>query len=290
MRKLILSIATALMLLLGIRANANNLQISNVSLAGINTNGKYAMIQFDISWENSWRTSSAPNNWDAAWIFVKYRINGGEWLHATLSATDIDHTAPIGSTVNAANDGMGLFIYRSADGTGTNNWTNAQLRWNYGSNSVADDASNVEVRVIGIEMVYVPQGSFYAGDNATSEASFRQGSTDNDPWYIGSENAINVLNSTGSGTGIGTTNAEYYYVSADLGDEDNTGTVFTIPGAFPKGYNAFYCMKYEITQGQYTEFLNMLTRSQQSDRVESSIGTDVIDNIYVMRGFNRSSS
>ena len=31
-----------------------------------------------------------------------------------------------------------------------------------------------------------------------------------------------------------------------------------IPAAFPKGYNAFYVMKYEISQGQYTDFLNFL--------------------------------
>jgi hypothetical protein len=39
----------------------------------------------------------------------------------------------------------------------------------------------VEIRVFGIEMVYIPQGSFFAGDNATSTASFKQGSSDKDP-------------------------------------------------------------------------------------------------------------
>lgn len=31
-----------------------------------------------------------------------------------------------------------------------------------------------------------------------------------------------------------------------------------IPAAFPKGYNAFYLMKYEISQGQLTDFFNFL--------------------------------
>ena len=52
---------------------ANNIQISNVSITGQNTASKYKMIQFDISWENSWRTSTEQSNWDAAWIFIKYR-------------------------------------------------------------------------------------------------------------------------------------------------------------------------------------------------------------------------
>lgn len=56
--------------------NANNITISNLSLTGKNTTDDYILVQFDVSWENSWRTSSAPNNWDAAWVFVKYRVAG----------------------------------------------------------------------------------------------------------------------------------------------------------------------------------------------------------------------
>ena len=274
---------TIAMMLFGLHSNANNLQITNVSLASINTANHFIMIKFDISWENSWRTNTTvPYNWDAAWIFVKYRINGDDWHHATLSPTSNQHIAPVGSTIDAVSDSVGVFMYRSANGTGTNNWINTQVRWNYGSNGVSDAAANVEVRVLGIEMVYVPQDPFYAGDNTTIYASFKQGSADNDPWYIGSENTISVTNSAGSGNGTGATNAEYYYVSGGMIGEDATGTAFTLQASFPKGYNAFYCMKYEITQGQYTEFLNILTRTQQNARVWSTITTDAISNIYVM--------
>jgi len=73
MRQIFLATATALMLLFGVgTANANNITVSNVSIAEYNTTNGYVMINFDISWENSWRTSSAPFNWDAAWLFVKY--------------------------------------------------------------------------------------------------------------------------------------------------------------------------------------------------------------------------
>jgi formylglycine-generating enzyme required for sulfatase activity len=283
MKQKFLNFTLAIMLLFCFHANGNNLLISNVDLAGKNTSDKYILIKFDISWENSWRTSTAvPYNWDAAWIFVKYRVSGSEWSHAILSATDADHNAPVGSTIDAANDGVGVFMYRSFDGTGSNNWTNAQLRWNYGANGISDDATNVEVIVLGIEMVYVPEGPFYAGDHVASSASFKQGSNDKDPWYIYSENAINVTDGLGSGTGIGPNNAEYYYVAIGSPNEDTTGASFIIPAQFPKGYRAFYCMKYEITQGQYTEFLNMLNRPQQLPRVSSNISLDVITNIYVM--------
>jgi formylglycine-generating enzyme required for sulfatase activity len=41
-------------------------------------------------------------------------------------------------------------------------------------------------------------------------------------------------------------------------------------------------MKYELSQGQYTEFLNTLTRHQQKSRVASDISTNAVTNIYVM--------
>jgi formylglycine-generating enzyme required for sulfatase activity len=44
-----------------------------------------------------------------------------------------------------------------------------------------------------------------------------------------------------------------------------------IPAPFPKGYKAFYAMKYEISQKGYVDFLNTLSRAQQVNRVRSDI-------------------
>jgi formylglycine-generating enzyme required for sulfatase activity len=49
-------------------------------------------------------------------------------------------------------------------------------------------------------------------------------------------------------------------------DDFNYVTSKELPLTFPNGYNAFYCMKYEVTQGQYVDFLNSLTRPQQENR------------------------
>ena len=116
-------------------------------------------------------------------------------------------------------------------------------------------------------MVYIPQGGFFAGDNATSTSAFRQGSSDNDPWWIESEAAISVTNSAGSGTGVRPEKAaEYYYVSGGNVGEDATGAAFTIPAAFPKGYQGFYMMKGEISQAQWVNFFNTLTSTQKTTR------------------------
>lgn len=123
------------------------------------------------------------------------------------------------------------------------------------------------MKVFGLEMVYIPQGSFYAGDNGTMEASFTKGSSDNRPWFIANEDAIEVTNTVSNG---------YYYTSSKdywselNASEDATGTTFSIPADFPKGYRAIYCMKYELTQQQYVDFLNTLTTSQAVSRYDGA--------------------
>ena len=74
---------------------ANNVTVSNVSLTGQNTSAglnnvaNYTNVKFDVSWDNSWRVSGTgtPNNWDAVWVFVKYKESGSGQIfkHAKLS-------------------------------------------------------------------------------------------------------------------------------------------------------------------------------------------------------------
>ncbi|MCX6266122.1 MAG: SUMF1/EgtB/PvdO family nonheme iron enzyme [Bacteroidetes bacterium] len=250
--------------------NANNITISNLSLTGKNTGSHYAMVQFDISWENSWRTSTGPANWDAAWVFVKYRQAGGDWQHAWLDENG--HTAPAGSTIapgltdpgiafNATtNPGLGAFIYRSADGAAsTFTKTGVQLRWNYGANGVAD-GDQVEIKLFAIEMVYVPQGEFKVGSGGTESGSFTNGSWTTGatiPLSITSESALTIGQSAGNLWGTSSI-------------PDNTiGGAGTLAATFPKGYGAFYCMKYEMSQQQYVDFLNTITSTQASNRYSS---------------------
>jgi formylglycine-generating enzyme required for sulfatase activity len=55
----------------------------------------------------------------------------------------------------------------------------------------------------------------------------------------------------------------------------------TLNADYPKGYAAFYCMKYEISQGQYRDFLNALTYQQQATRTavapNSAAGTGALE-------------
>ena len=76
------SLAVFLASLLAGSALANNLTVTNVIV--LNAANGVADVRFDLSWDNSWHSSwpeygGALNmtNWDAAWVFVKFRCAGG---------------------------------------------------------------------------------------------------------------------------------------------------------------------------------------------------------------------
>ncbi|MFK7924350.1 MAG: SUMF1/EgtB/PvdO family nonheme iron enzyme [Bacteroidia bacterium] len=237
---------------------ANNIQVSEVQLTGTNLANQYTQVAFDLSWENSWRLSIGPANWDAAWVFVKFRTNNSPWQHATINyvngtASADGHLAPSGSNINTVSDGKGAFIYRSADGTGDNDWQDIQLRWNYGTDGVGNQ-SVLEVKVFAVEMVYVPQGAYPLGGGSGSEIGklyqFAGLGQDN-PYPVSSENPIP----------LGLNPGDLFYLAPSpwlIGDQ-----LGPIPAAFPKGYDAFYCMKYEVSQAQWIDFFNLLTPAQK---------------------------
>lgn len=257
-----LTIISFILLMFAQGTFANNISVSNIALTGHNAASDYTMVQFDLSWENSWRLSSGPSNWDAAWVFVKYSTDGGaNWYHAKLNNSG--HISPAGSLVqvglvdegaafdNTTNPAVGTFIYRDAPGSGTLSLSNVQLRWNYGANGLADDAV-VEVRVYAIEMVYVPQSAFYLGSGGTETRPFYTHPTTTNPYHVTSEAEINVGSTDG-----------YLNYGVNSSSGDGLGP---IPAAFPKGFAAFYMMKYELSQQHYVDFLNSLSATDANTR------------------------
>ena len=142
-------------------ALANNIQVTSVTLQNIDTAANTANVQFNLSWENSWRVAAGPANWDAAWVFVKYHTGDLNWKSAALEVPDASHSVPAGATLDMGVNGtrgMGAFIYRSTAGTGNNTWASIKLKWNYGQDAVPDTAL-VTLDVHAVEMIYIPSGS-----------------------------------------------------------------------------------------------------------------------------------
>ncbi|MBN8701987.1 MAG: SUMF1/EgtB/PvdO family nonheme iron enzyme [Bacteroidetes bacterium] len=266
-----------------IQAGANNVVITSVSTsgqditAGANNAANFTNIEFDVNWDNSWRISGGANNWDAIWVFAKYKIEtggactaGSTWSHCTLSTTDAHHTVTtangVAATADVSSDGKGVFLYRTSAGNGSINWDDVKLRWRYRTDGLFDDCK-VTVQVFAIEMVYVPAGDFILGDGSTTTiGTFRTPNVASSTFTVTSDNAITV-----GGGGAGSLGKSA--VAQTGGSDDWTDAAVpvsaptTVPAAFPVGYSAFYCMKYEISQQQYVEFLNTLDGTQQANRI-----------------------
>jgi formylglycine-generating enzyme required for sulfatase activity len=255
MRKLIVFLLLGVwQLAVGDLARANNLAVSNAAIATRSGVNQTANVQFDITWQNSWRTAL---NYDAVWVFVKYSTDSGvTWLHATLKTSGTNPSGfaqgtGTGLDIVVPTDKKGAFLQRSANGTGTVSTADVELVWDWGAAGLSS-SSTARVKVFAIEMVYIPTGTFSLGSGGTETAAFYSSPTTTNPYSVSSENAITVGTSAGN---------LRYTSGVDYGDMGGP-----VPANFPKGYNNFYIMKYEISQGQYRDFLNTLTRTQQLNR------------------------
>ena len=240
-----------------LQASANNLAVTNVTLEDRFPSTDSVVVEFDVSWSNSWRTKI---NHDAIWLTVRLYSPTSSPTSKKLCQLTASGLNPSGSSIGSNSaleiyvpiDKSGVFIRPSNYGVNSSvSSQDVQLTVNYNSCGFSD-TDTVYASVFGLEMVYIPQGAFYAGDYTTSTAALDQGSSDTDPWYISSESAVTTSNATSNG---------FRYVSNSNTGEDLTGSTFTIFSSYPKGYGAFYVMKYEVNEGQWGEFINSLPSS-----------------------------
>lgn len=252
---------------------ANNLAIRNFAVYQTDTATNTITFTCDISWDNSWRSTT---NYDAIWVFLKYTTDAGvTWSHASMSSygtNPLGFNVPLNFEIVVPIDKKGFFLQRTDYNSNSVSVADVRFVWDYGQDGLSDEvamAANTLNKVFGIEMVYIPQGAFYLGDgNSSSPYHFKQGSSDNDPWYISSESALNTTNNPTDG---------YYYQSAGSVNENNSGDSFLISNSFPKGFQAFYLMKYELTEGQWVSFFNTLLPA-------SKVTRDITSNQYGGKG------
>jgi formylglycine-generating enzyme required for sulfatase activity len=240
---------------------ANNLQIGTPSLSDP------THITFTVQWDNSWKISSGPTNYDAVWVFIKYQNCATNlWQHLGVSTVSGDHSVTGGILqVDATSDGKGIFIHRIANGSG--NITSATVTLKM---SITDVTYNYQVN--GVEMVYVPQSTFSVGDGDRGGGGNKWGFTGN--------GALAPLTIDAAAQASGLTTSQYLS-TITWGSNNNL-----LP-TFPLGYNGFYTMKYEISQEEYVAFLNTLTYNDQSVHFNSAAGAAPNSSIgtMVLAGF-----
>ncbi len=227
-------------------AAANNLQVTNVTVTA--RDATTAKVKFDISWENSWRMTT--RNHDAAWVFFKVRKQGDTtWTnHVVLAGTGpnpANYATGTGTGIEliVPTDGVGLFVRRSAEGAGNVAVANVQAVWNIASSGMTS-TDIVEMKAFAVEMVYAAQGSFEAGDGANGFT----------------KTLINTADPTVAPSGN------------PLAGGYPSGQTAPTTTSWPNGFNAFYCMKYEITEGAWVDFFNTLKAAQKTTRDLTSNG------------------
>jgi formylglycine-generating enzyme required for sulfatase activity len=258
-----LIIGIAGFLLFTFNLKANDLQILEVTLNNLDTVNHTAHISVRLAWQNYWNEDNTGGNHDAIWLFVKYSVDFDDWKHATLSNNESDFSATAG-IVETVSDGKGIFLMASAGDTSVYITSTVDLLWKYGTDYVSDTAENVRVSAFGVEMVYIPEGGFTVGDSDNiygggSVYTFID-STYTNPVLIGDTPAI--LRQYGSDPNAGDEILEEGIMVSGSGGIDTNGDGEIDNSFYPTGYNGFYIMKYEISQGQYAAFLNHITANQ----------------------------
>jgi formylglycine-generating enzyme required for sulfatase activity len=248
----ILGCMAMLVLLASGRLQANAITLSNFSY-----NQGAQTVTYNIQWQNSWRLDSTalPFNWDAAWVFVKFRPCGAPasvaWTHGKVdpgAANSFGSLQPVAfGGAQYFPDSAGVMLRRQTNGLfGNAAVTTVTMR-------IANlpTTGQFDIKVFGIEMVFVPQGNYALGSvtNSNAFAATTVGS-DLTPITISTENAVTVF-------------------AHNLGGVN--GTV-ALPAAYPKGNAAFYVMKYEISEQQYGGFMNTITSIAQGARYPGNLG------------------
>jgi len=220
--------------------------------------GLYVTVQWDHSWRND-------KNHDAAWVFFKSPRERGGYDHLLLGAEGArllwkgSPDMP-DATIQVASDGTGFFVYAAAAYRGRLQY---RLFLPTDEEAMPEGAAVARGKVSGhgIEMVYIPAGGFTLGDPKETAldyyAFYRSGP---DSTYAG----LYRVEEERAAIPVGPAEGQLFYRSNRAiyrGDQQGP-----IPAAFPKGVQAFYLMKYEITQGIYAAFLNKLASRAASVR------------------------
>ncbi len=235
----------AVCLLLPLLTFGNDISVKDISFDKNN-----GVVQFELSWKNGWKNGK---NHDAAWVFVKIVDPGVGYLHGLLTRDSHSVTSVSGPKANLvpSKDRVGVFVEPAEKHRGDVNYS---IQLKIDPDLLIRLPEQAEFRVFAIEMVYIPEGSFYVGateEEAVNYASFYESDAAGNPvgpYKISAEDqVIEVAPAAGN----------LYYTTGDSpyrGDH-----IGTIPAAFPKGHSAFYMMKYETTQGLYCDFLNAIS-------------------------------
>lgn len=237
---------------------ASNLKITNVSFTGSPTDksNPSLFVYVTLRWENSWNNEK---NKDGVWLFFKMNHQNDIRSQRHVNVKKTGHYLVHNYANNKVTPGFyipdhaaGVLVYPEQKLRGSIHWR-LKFELNLAELNGIDFSNVVFGKAFGIEMVHIPEGAFYAGESDTIQqaraSAFYDYST-KQHIYIESEKSI----------AVGKNKGDIFYQNSEApqyrGDVQGT-----VSDQFPKGYNSFWIMKYELNQGQYVEFLNSISNT-----------------------------
>ncbi len=155
-------------LLFSVKLVGNNVRISGEPDVQLNATSDSLSLTFTLSWDNSWRDNF---NWDAVWLFVKYKKEGSTdpWSHLYLGGDQTGTSVLEIDSGNTGNQVVGAFVYRKSKGTGNIAGERVTLRAPLNGLSASDITDKkVYFAVSALEMVLIPYGAYYLGDGISN--------------------------------------------------------------------------------------------------------------------------
>jgi hypothetical protein len=179
---------------------------------------------------------------------------GGLERYRDFFSSTTQNFTPLEFVVPDGPDGFtGVFLRRAENGAGIVTTRGVTVLWDLTAIKGITDPAKAQIRAFGIEMVYVPAGSFYLGSGGTEVNAF----------YSYSDDPTRSLPYRVTGPGAIPTGRKPGRLWSGGASPEDGGE---LPASFPNGYAAFYCMKNHITPRQYAAFLNMLPAAQADER------------------------
>ncbi|MBK8698504.1 MAG: hypothetical protein IPN29_02760 [Saprospiraceae bacterium] len=245
--------------------NANNVTIGDVIYDVPAAPGDPGYISFTLSWDNSWRVDNnnhPQNNMDGVLVFFKYRTETGEWQNLSLGAPSVVPFFGLPANFEYVSYGNAKIFHPSTVGKGS-----ISGLFKFSTPALPYD---IEIRAFAVEMVMIPSTYHYLGDgNQLTESTNAFHYGDNTYSYYGQ--FTNVDANTFDDEEIEAPNT--FEVAFGLSSLNINNPNFPVLGVI-------WCMKYEISQGAYRDFLNTLNVTQQTTRTAnlptSAVGTGAL--------------
>lgn len=248
------------------------IQATDIEVSDVSFNKSNALITFDLTWKNSWKNN---RNHDAAWVFVKFEIPDKGYIHGRLENNNhnlrvVRHS--VKARVNPSSDLTGVFVEPISTYLGNVHW---QVDLKIDKELIDQLPAEAVAKVYAIEMVYIPKSEFTLGDPDPKALNFSALYRSDDQGKYG---GLYKVTSEDQVIDVGPEAGHLYHNSGrnPLYTGDRKGP---IPASFPKGVNPYYMMKYEVSQGQYTDFLNGIEPS-----LASRLSPHTTDKYYESRG------